>query len=370
MIEVTPGAQGWNDLVASLPTGHVLQTWQWAQIKAAGGWKPHYLTWPGPANQPDAVALVLERALTVRGLPTGLKVLYAPRGPLLNWADSRLRAQVLDDLQTFARTRRAIFIKIDPELVTGRGIPGSKADLLDSTGQETATELAARGWCLSAEQVQFRNTAVLDLGGSEADWLARMKQKTRYNIHLAERKGVSVRKAGPKDFPQLYHMYAETSVRDGFVIRPEEYYTRVWQAFSLAGMAEALIAEVAGEAVAGLFLFHLGERAWYLYGMSRNVHREKMPNYLLQWEAMRLASQFGAKVYDLWGAPDQFDESDSMWGVFRFKDGLGAGVVRTVGAWDFSLRPGLYRLYTRVLPEILNIMRRRGKQRTRQEGTI
>ena len=57
--------------------------------------------------------------------------------------------------------------------------------------------------------------------------------------------------------------------------------------------------------------------------MSRNVHREKMPTYLLQWEAMKRAKAKGCTVYDLWGAPEAFDESDSMWGVYRFKEGLG-----------------------------------------------
>jgi lipid II:glycine glycyltransferase (peptidoglycan interpeptide bridge formation enzyme) len=101
--------------------------------------------------------------------------------------------------------------------------------------------------------------------------------------------------------------------------------------------------------------------------MSRAVHREKMPNYQLQWEAMHLAQAHGVQQYDLWGAPDVFDESDSMWGVFRFKDGLGAEVVRTLGAWDYTPRPLLYALYTQVLPKILSMMRRRGKERTRQE---
>ena len=70
--------------------------------------------------------------------------------------------------------------------------------------------------------------------------------------------------------------------------------------------------------------------------MSRNAHREKMPTYLLQWEAMKHAKAKGCTVYDLWGAPDVFDESDSMWGVYRFKEGLGGKVVRTLGAWDFA----------------------------------
>ena len=240
-----------------------------------------------------ALALVLERRLTVRGLDSGMRVLYAPRGPLLDWADAGMRSQVLDDLQAFARRRKAIFLKIDPELVTGRGIPVAETDRPDETGRQGLAELQSRGWIFSNEQIQFRNTAILDLSGSQEDWLARMKPKTRYNIRLAERKGVSVRRGSEKDFPLVYRMYAETSVRDGFVIRPQAYYTQVWQSFLSAGMGDILIAEAEGEPIAGLVLFYLQEKAWYLYGMSRNAQREKMPNYLLQWEAMRLAAEKG-----------------------------------------------------------------------------
>ena len=97
--------------------------------------------------------------------------------------------------------------------------------------------------------------------------------------------------------------------------------------------------------------------------MSREAHREKMPNYLLQWEAMQRAKAAGCQFYDLWGAPDVFNESDSMWGVFRFKQGLGGQVVRTLGAWDYTPRPFWYKMYSEVIPRVLDVMRSRGKAR-------
>jgi lipid II:glycine glycyltransferase (peptidoglycan interpeptide bridge formation enzyme) len=100
--------------------------------------------------------------------------------------------------------------------------------------------------------------------------------------------------------------------------------------------------------------------------MSRSEHRQKMPNHLLQWEAMQRARAAGCRVYDLWGAPQVFDQSDPLWGVYRFKDGFGGQVVRCLGAWDRPVRPLLYRLYTQALPRLLAMMRRRGKARTRR----
>jgi lipid II:glycine glycyltransferase (peptidoglycan interpeptide bridge formation enzyme) len=141
----------------------------------------------------------------------------------------------------------------------------------------------------------------------------------------------------------------------------------VWSTFLEADILSPLIAEVESEPVAGLMLFTFGDRGWYLYGMSRPVHREKMPTYLLQWEAIRIAKGKGCTVYDLWGAPEVFDESDSLWGVYRFKRGLGGQVLRTIGAWDKPLRPLLYALYTQIWPRIMNMLRRRGRAQTRQD---
>jgi lipid II:glycine glycyltransferase (peptidoglycan interpeptide bridge formation enzyme) len=129
---------------------------------------------------------------------------------------------------------------------------------------------------------------------------------------------------------------------------------------------EPLIAEVDGEPVAAIFVFYFAGRAYYVYGMSRGLHREKMPTYLLQWEAMKRARAKGCSEYDLWGAPEVFDETDSMWGVYRFKEGLGGQVVRTLGAWDYAPSPLWYKMYSDVMPRVLDIMRSRGKARTKQ----
>jgi len=282
---------------------------------------------------------------------------------------------VLDDLQRFARQRGAIFVKIDPDVVLGTGVPGAEDALEAPGGQAVRSDLERSGWLSSQDQIQFRNTVLVDLTQSEDEMLARMKQKTRYNVRLAEKKGVAVRAGTAADFPVLYRMYAETSVRDGFLIRAEDYYQTVWRTFGQSSLAirhspmpfhEPLIAEVNGQPVAAISLFYFAGQAIYLFGMSRDEQREKMPNYLLQWEAMRRAKALGCHVYNLWGAPDKFNESDGLWGVFRFKEGLGGYVSRTIGAWDFAASPLMYRLYTQTLPRIMDVMRSRGKARTRQ----
>ncbi len=322
-----------------------------------------------------AAAMVLKRVIPMGGFAARLCVLYIPKGPNLDWGDGLLRQRVLKDLQDFARRQGAIFVKLDPDIVVGTGVPNTAEAVEQPEAGVIKSELEQRGWGFSQDQIQFRNTVLVDLSPTEEELLARMKQKTRYNIRLAQKKGVMVRRGTPADFPLLYRMYAETSVRDGFLIRGEDYYDTVWHAFDRSSteenlfsipFSEPLIAEVEGRPVGAVSMFYFGGQAIYLFGMSRDEHREKMPNYLLQWEAMRRAKSLGCTIYNLWGAPDDFKEEDGLWNVFRFKEGLGGYVSRTLGAWDFTPNPLMYKLYTQTLPRIMDLMRSRGKAKTRQ----
>jgi peptidoglycan pentaglycine glycine transferase (the first glycine) len=379
MIPFTGTPQTWNELLTRLPSAHLLQTWEWSRVKARYGWEPMPFAWNDPqsisTNPPRAAAMILKRSLPVGGFAKKLCVLYIPKGPNLDWNDTALRQRVLGDLQGFARHQGAIFVKADPDVALGQGVPQAEQAVEFSSGQEVRSELIRLGWRFSQDQIQFRNTVLVNLLPSEEELLARMKQKTRYNIRLAQKKGVTVRAGTPDDLPLLYRMYAETSVRDGFLIRGEDYYQTVWRTFDSSALvtrsastpfSEPLIAEIDGEPVGAVSMFYFAGQAIYLFGMSRDENREKMPNYLLQWEAIRRAKALGCTIYNLWGAPNEFDENDDLWGVFRFKEGLGGTVLRTIGAWDFTPNPLLYKLYTEVLPRVMDIMRVRGKAKTRQ----
>jgi peptidoglycan pentaglycine glycine transferase (the first glycine) len=209
---------------------------------------------------------------------------------------------------------------------------------------------------------------IIDLLLSEDDLLSRMKQKTRYNILLAKRNGVVIRKGGREDFPGLYHMYTQTALRDGFIIRDENYYQYVWNLLYEAGMAVPLIAEVDGKPISAIILFIFAKKTYYFYGMSTGEHRDKMPNHLLQWDAILYAKSQGCQVYDFWGAPDKFDEEDSMWGVYRFKEGFSGEILSGIGAWDFIVNRTLFSVYTQFIPALLSIMRRFGRKRLSKEA--
>lgn len=348
----------WNDALRNLPYAHVLQSWEWGEFKRVTGWQPLRLAFRRDGAGSDIVAMA---SVGVRKVGP-LRVMYLSKGPALDYADSTLVGEVLDALQDLARKQFAVWLKIDPDVISATGVPNEADETPDPVGQHMLTTLKARGWRFSDDQVQFRNTINIDLSASEDDLLAAMSQNTRRKVRTAEKKGVTVRSASlenPNDLQILYDLYYVTGTRDGFLIRPPEYYLHEWRYLMESGLAHALIAEAEGVPIAHVILFHFGRKVWYFYGASSNEQRDKMPNYLLQWEAMRWAKAQGYALYDMWGAPDIFDESDSMWGVFEFKRGFRGTVTRHIGAWDYAPYPLLYTAYTKLWPRVLNLMRRR-----------
>ncbi len=350
---LTQPPEDWGELLQDLdPHPSFLQTAAWARVKAPWGWQARYLCWHSRGG-PQAAALVL-----VRTLGPGVGMAYLPHGPVVRAGAEALWPQVLDDLRALARREAWLYLKADLNLPLAFGEPGPE-ERRHPLGERVQAMLRAGGWRPSTEWVQFPNTLWLDLTPDETTLLARMKQKTRYNIRLAARKGVQVHTVEPEGFPRLYEMYAVTARRDGFPIRSRAYYLHLWRTLSEAGMLTAFEARVEGEPVAGLVLVHFAKTAWYVHGMSLRKHREKMPNYALQWAAIRRAKALGCTRYDFWGAPFSFSPNDPMWGVYRFKKGFGGQVVRTLGPWDWPPKPWRYRVYMGLRRLWLRLRRRR-----------
>jgi peptidoglycan pentaglycine glycine transferase (the first glycine) len=324
--------QEWDRLVAAAG-GHLLQTWPWGELKARFGWQVERVA-AGPA-----LAQVL-----FRPLPAGLgSIAYVPRGPAGRLEDPAALSGLLAAIQPLARQRRAICLKVEPDREEGAPLAGL---------------LQAEGFTPSSQSVQPRRTLVVDLQGEAEAVLGRMKQKARYNVRLAVRKGVTVRPGGEDDLPAFYHLMEQTARRDGFGIHGRAYYEAAHHLFVAPGRGCLLLAEVQGRLLAGLVAMAFGDTACYMYGASSDEQRELMPTYLLQWEAMLWARRRGCLYYDLWGVPDADAEvleagftgrSDGLWGVYRFKRGFGGRLLRTMGPWDLVYAPLRYRLYSAAL---------------------
>lgn len=343
----------WNDTLRTLPYAHILQTWEWGEFKRqTTGWQPQRLHFTRNGTVVAAVSLGTRKV-------GPLSVMYAPKGPALDYTNHDMLAQVLDELQRRARQQRAIWLKIDPDVVTATGEPHTDDDTPNANGQAVTALLSTCGWRFSDEQPQFRNTITLDLTQSEDELLMAMSGNTRRKVRTADKKGVTIRNAVAADMQTLYDLYTTTGQRDGFITRPLDYYRAAWRAFFDAGLAHSLIAEYDGQPIAHIILYHFGQTCWYFYGASSNAERNRMPNYALQWAAMRWAKAQGYTRYDMWGAPNTFDESDSMWGVYQFKRGYRGTVTRHMGAWDYAPNDLLYHGYTQLMPRIIRWMQRR-----------
>ncbi|HWQ45719.1 MAG TPA: peptidoglycan bridge formation glycyltransferase FemA/FemB family protein [Longilinea sp.] len=318
MTEVT--ATQWDAFLAQFPDAHILQSSAWGSLKHGFGWEPHYLI------NGNVGASVL-----FRNLPLGLKIAYIPKGPVgTDWQN------LWPEVDLLCLKNRVIFLKVEPDvLASDPPIP----------------EPFLKGFT-PADTIQPRRTIYLSLEGSEEDWLGRMKQKTRYNIRLAEKKEVVVEQS--TDIAVFHALMQATGARDGFTVHSAEYYQRVVDLFAPQKNGVIFQASYAGQPLGALLVMARGARSWYMYGATNDLERNRMPAYLLQWYAMRWSAQQGCKLYDLWGVPDEEEEtlegqfesrSDGLWGVYRFKRGFGGDLVRAVCGYDKVYRPLLYRLY-------------------------
>ncbi len=193
--------------------------------------------------------------------------------------------------------------------------------------------------------------------------MASFKEKWRYNIRLAERKGVIVRLDCDKsDLPIFYELLKETSKRDGFLVRDIKYFQDMWDLLVPAGFMKMALTYYQDKPIAGALVYHFGDKAMYTYGASSNEHRNVMPNHLMQWKLISWAHEQGCKWYDFRGVSPQKNESDDhLRGLNRFKEGFSPRFVEYIGEYDMVLSPAYYWLWNVLMPGIRNFMKRRAK---------
>ena len=341
----------WDAFVEAHPQGSVLQTTRWAQLKNHFGWRSHRV-WLRRDGALAAGAQVLFRSALL-GM---VHIAYIPHGPLVDWDDEEQVAVLLNQIDLSCYQHRAGLMKIEPLIWQAEGGGRQTAD--DGrrgamTRQRWLEVCATHGLMTETDTIQPPRTLVVDLRPPEEEILLAMKQKTRYNIRLAERKGVVVRQGTMDDMGTFNRLMQITGSRDAFGIHQPQYYHTAFDIFAPESAA-MFLAEYEGQALAAIMVFATGRRAAYLYGASSNEERQRMPTYALQWAAMRWARERGCTEYDLWGVPDydqetleaDFTERDEgLWGVYRFKRGFGGELMRTVGAADRVYSKLLYRFY-------------------------
>ena len=305
----------WDAFVESSDPGSYLQLTAWAQVKAVNGWSAHRLHATGAIG-----AQILVRR--PRPLPWGFA--YAPRGPVARtWSAEEIDAfteRVQADLPGAAG--RVSHLRIDPEI-----------ELDGPHDPDGALRRALRrsGW-RPAPPIQPASTRIIDLRADEDALYGDLRKKWRQYVNKARTGGVVVVDAEGDRLGEFYRIYRETADRAGFLIRTEQAYRDVWEAYRPASRARLLFAQSAdGEPVATLFLVRCGPRVVEPYGGMTQAGAESRANYLLKWEAIRTSREQGATGYDLWGL--------ATGGIAHFKTGFGGREVRYIGAWDLVLNP-------------------------------
>ncbi len=319
----------WDKFVAEHSEGHLLQSWDWGELKASSGWSPLRLgLWDGECMV--AAAQVLRR--TIPHVPLRLGHLaYIPKGPVIDWSQAALVETFFSLLHTCLHKQGTLALHIDL---------GLEQEAPSDSRAVGAWQYLTQSGLHPVRAIQPARTIVLDLSTDEETLLSQMKSKCRYNIGLAARKGVTVRIAtSPAEVREWYKLYLVTSARDSFGIHTLDYYLRFWELFAGRDEVRLFLAEHDGQLLAGIFVASFAGQAIYLYGASSNEGRHLMPNYALQWEAIRWAKQQGARLYDFWGIPDTDDAGESMEGVYRFKRGWGGRVAQFLGAYEYVYHP-------------------------------
>lgn len=249
----------------------------------------------------------------VKKFPAPLKAfLYAPRGPVCDVEDGAVLQELLLGAWQLSRKYNAYSFKMDPLI-----------EETDSTGifSLRAAGLSYRPWQKDEEVIQSRNNYILELGGrTEDELLGSFKSKCRYNIRLAQRKGVTCGVFGKERLGDFQRLMEETGARDGFRVRSREYFERMLDA--LGDCCRLYLCEYKGQPLSGAVCVQYGGRTCYVYGASTAEHREVMPNYLMQWEMIRWAVRSGCDIYDFQGVPCWYDPNHPNYGVYRFKTGF------------------------------------------------
>ncbi|MDO8507053.1 MAG: peptidoglycan bridge formation glycyltransferase FemA/FemB family protein [bacterium] len=262
---------------------------------------------------------------------------YSPRGPIMT------KGAKLQDLKLFlrkvevlAKEENAVFYRIEPYQV-------DQTDIYKFGFRKMAKHAPL------SSQFSPENTRVLDISRPEEKILAEMKPKWRYNINLANRKGIKVREGrDSKDIKIFYELTKEMEKRGGYQGHEYDYYQKMYEALAKEDILKVFIAEYNGEPLAAILVSYFGQVATYLHGASGNEHRELMPTYALQWVAICEAKKRNCRIYDFWGIAPEGAKNHSWAGVTRFKKGFGGEEISFGGAYDIAFDRKYYNLLSTV----------------------
>ena len=298
--------------------------------------------------------------VTIKFIDNEHSIAYIPYGPKMEPGDE-LQGEFLEELSESLRyflPKHCIMIRYDLPWESQWAHEDNFFDKHNNwigppakRNQEFRLNFNTNKWNLvkANSDILPSNTIFIDLKKDKNELLKKMKPKTRYNIRLSQRKGLSVRNVGLENIDIWYSLYKETASRNHIFLDDIDYFKTMLNTTSNNSLSPAeiklLIAELNGKPLAAMFLAISGRRGTYLFGASSSVNRKCMATYALQWQAINIAKLKGCTEYDMFGVSPNPNPAHPMYGLFRFKSGFGGRLYHRMGCWDYPLQEKSYEIY-------------------------
>ena len=314
------------------PKCNFQQSLEWAEVKKPN-WQPEVIL-AEDANK----NIVGSLCVWIRKMPVFGNIMYASRGPVCDVHDIAVIKQLTEGAKELAKKYNAIGLRIEPDVLK---TDNTFRDIVLNLGYKIKDD--AKDF---KDEIQPRYVFRLDIKDkTEEEIMAGFKQKWRYNVRLAKRKGVVVKEGTREDLKDFHKIMVETGERDGFITRPLSYFEKMYDNMVPGGHMKLLMAYYEDKPIAGVIPIFYGNKTWYLYGASSNQHRNLMPNYLLQWEMIKMAIARHDDIYDFRGVSGVVDKNHPQYGLYRFKQGFGATFTEFIGEIYIPYKPVKYNLY-------------------------
>jgi lipid II:glycine glycyltransferase (peptidoglycan interpeptide bridge formation enzyme) len=331
----------WNQPLPG-KAGDFLQSWGWGALKESRGRQVFRFA-------EDKGNSFFRAQIIKKHLWKNKSFFYCPRGPV----GLEKKRGTSDVLKKFIKSASKQAKKVDACFLRAE-LPYES----DKPHIEPPAFLEKQGFLKAPRSHQPVDTLVKDISGSSEEILAGFKSKTRYNIRLAKRKGVKIRRLKrEEEFEDFYALLKNLSQAKDFGILKKEHYKNLFElsrekkdrnglqiVFLGAFHEKNLIGAVIGVCFHG--------RGYYLHGANDYEKRELMGSYLLQWALINELKKLGAKSYDLWGVirEEKFSskeayKQDDWYGITRFKEKFGGAKKSYLGAYDSAFQPSFYKAY-------------------------